>query len=224
MSKQKHVHVLNQLSAHPIARNIEWSELIPALSSIGLLQTEKSGSYHFTRNGHTIVFEISHRKELDVEDVLKLRHFLQSSVAPASGNLDLVKDAVVAIDHHQATVYHSPGTASERRTRLRADLTKDRILHTRPTSPPFHESSPMVDSDYYDSIIKEIAGSERIVMLSHGTGSSNAASQLLDILQKRYPELAGRIVAIKSCNLEAMTEPQLTQAGVELLHKTDVGE
>lgn len=219
MSEQKHVRILGQLSAHPIARNIEWSELIPTLSTIGLLQAEKNGSYHFTRNGHTIAFEISHHKTLDIDDVLKLRHFLQLSAQPESDNLDLAKPAVVAIDHHQTTVYHSPGTASEQRVRLRADLTDRRILHTRPTSPPFHEVSPVADSDYYESVITEIAKSERIVILSHGTGTSNAAIQLLAIMRKKHPELVNRIAAIKNCDLEAMTEPQLLKAGLEALQK-----
>lgn len=221
MSEQKHVHILNQLSVHPIARNIEWSELIPALASIGLLQAEKNGSYHFTRNGHTLVFEISHHKAIDVEDVLRLRHFLQLSALPEGNSLDFVRDVIVAIDHHRATVYHSPGAVTERRMIFHADLTKDRLLHTHPTSPPFHETSPMVDNDFYESVIKEIANSERIVILSHGTGSSNAASQLLAFLHKKYSELASRVVAVKSCDLEAMTEPQLIQLGVESLQDTN---
>jgi hypothetical protein len=198
-----------------MARNIEWSELIPALSSIGLLQTEKNGSCHLTRNGHTLVFEISHRKELDVEDVLKLRHFLQVSAVPEDSNTNLMKDAVVVLDHHHAIICHNPGTPSEQRIKLHVDLTKDRILHTHPTSAPFHESSPRVDSDYYESVIKEMAKSNRIVILSHGTGTSNAASQLLAILHKTHPGLVDRIVAIKNCDIEAMTEPQLIQSGIE---------
>lgn len=224
MSKQKHIHTLSQLSAHPIARNIEWSELIPALSSIGLLQTEKNGSYHFTRNGHTLVFEISHRKELDVEDVMKLRHFLQSSATPEGSGIDLAKDLIIALDHHQAMVCHGPDTISEQRTKLHADLIKERILHTHPTSPPFHESSPLVDNDYYESVVKEIAKSDRTVILSHGTGSSNAASQLLAVLHKNHPELISRIVAVKNCDLEAMTEPQLIQSGIEALRSVNTGQ
>jgi hypothetical protein len=221
MSKQKHVHILSQLFIHPIARNVEWLELIPALSSIGLLQTEKNGNYHFTRNGHTLVFEVSSRKDLDMEDVLRLRHFLQSSAVPTGSDIDLEKDAIVALDHHQATIFHSPGTASERRIRLHADLTNDRILHTHPTSPPFHEMGPQVDGDYFESVIKEIAESDRTVILSHGTGTSNAASQLLAMMHKKHPELINRIAAVKSCDLEAMTEPQLIQSGIDALRSVD---
>jgi hypothetical protein len=223
MSEQKHVHVLNQLYAHPIARNIEWSELIPALSTIGLLQTEKNGNYHLTRNGKTLVFDASRGKEVDMEEVLKLRHFLRLSAVPEDGNLDLVRDAIVAIDHHQATIYHDPGTESEQRTRLYANLTKGRILRTHPTSPPFHEASPMMDGDYYESVVKEIAKSKRIVILSHGTGTSSSASQLLALMSKKDPEIAHRIVAVRACDLEAMTEPQLVKLGTEALRGVTVG-
>jgi len=218
MSEQKHVHVLDQLSAHPIARNIEWSDLLPALSSIGLLQAEKNGSYHFTRNGHTLVFEVSHRKDVDVEEVMKLRHFLQASAVPENDDFDASEDVIVAIDHHQATMYHAPGTASERRVKVHADLTSDRILRSHPTHAPFHEASPSLGSQYYEMIVKDITRSKRIVLLSHGTGTSSAASQLLAILHKKHAELASRIVAVKACDLEAMTEPQLVQLGVEILH------
>lgn len=213
MSEQKHEHILSQLFAHPVARNIEWTELIPALSTIGLLQAEKNGSYHFVRNGHTLVFEMSHHKEVDVEDVLKLRHFLELSASSEEKSPDSVDEAIIAIDHHQATVYHEPGTESAQRVRLYADLTKERILHTHPTSPPFHTQTPLSDNDYYGSVIKEITKSKKVVILSHGTGTSNAASQLLAIIRKKYPELTSRIVAIKGCDLEAMTEPQLLELG-----------
>lgn len=217
MSEQKHVHVLDQLSAHPIARTIEWSDLLPALSSIGLLQAEKNGSYHFTRNGHTLVFEVSRRKEVDVEEVLKLRHFLRTSATPESSELDVSEDVIVAIDHHQATMYYGPGTASERRVRVHADLTSDRILHTHPTHAPFHEASPSLGSEYYEQVVKDITKSRHIVLLSHGAGTSSAASRLLAILHKRHPGIASRIVAVKACDLEAMTEPQLVQLGIQML-------
>ncbi len=215
MSEQKHEHTIGQLFAHPVARNIEWSELIPALATIGLVKVEKNGNYQFTRNGHTLVFDISHHKEVDVEEVIKLRHFLELSASPGATNPDLINGVIVAIDHHQATIYRDLGARSQQRVRLYADLTQERILHTRPTSPPFHELHPLPESDYYEAVIKEMAKGERIVILSHGTGTSNAASQLMTILRKKYAELTEKIIAIKDCDLEAMTEPQLLKLGIE---------
>jgi hypothetical protein len=221
MSEKKHLHTLSELSAHPIARNIEWSELIPALSSIGLLQTEKNGKYHFERNGHTISFEPSHHKVLGTEEVLNLRHFLVISAEPVDSNASEGHGVIVAIDYHRAFICHDPGLETESQQYVHADLQKGRKLHTRPTSLPFNDSHPTVDRLYYGAVIKEIMNSNRIVILGHGTGSSNASAPLLNLMNQKYPELMYRVVAVMRCDLEAMTEDELIKAGTRLLINAD---
>lgn len=220
MSDKKHAHVISELYAHPIAHNMKWAELIPALSAIGFVHTEENGGHHFARNGHTVVFVASNRDTLDEDEIMKLRHFMQSSAASKNKNPSLTRDAVVAISYHQAVVFHDPGMASEHRTEERADLTKNnsRVLHKRPTSPPYSNTGPVVDDVYYDSVIKEISEAERIVILSHGTGSSNAASRLMSRIKEKRPELAHRVAAFQRCDLEAMTEPQILSLGKKLLN------
>lgn len=218
MSQKKHLHILSELSAHPIARNIEWSELIPALSSIGLLKSEPNGNYEFTRNGHVVVFERSHDKVLEIEDVLKLRHFLRLSANPIETDVALLHSVVVAVDHHNATVIHNPGTDTESIEKIHADLTNGRILHKAKHHAPFNDENPVDSSGYFDSIIKSISDSQKVVILSHGTGSSSAAEKLLDVIEEDYPKIVNKIVAIKKCDLEAMTEPELIELGTELLH------
>jgi len=216
MSEQKHERILQQLFTHPIARNIEWSELLPALSEAGDLQTEKNGNYRFTRGNHTLVFE-ARGKEVDIEEVLKLRHFLESSEISETSDPDLVDAVIITVDHHKAAVYRNFGTGFEKAMSFHADLTEERILRSHPTTAPFHEQHPLPESDYYESLIKEIAKSGRVVVLSHGTGTSNAGSQLMDKLDKKHPELVAKVIAVKDCDLESMTEPELIKMGTELL-------
>lgn len=217
MSEKKSLHILSELSAHPIARNIEWAELIPALSSIGLLQTEDNGKYRFERNGHSVVFEHSHRKDLEVEEVLSLRHFIATSATPHGGDLSEGGGVIVAIDYHRAFICHDPGNDAESKQTIQADLTKGRKLHTRPTSLPFNDSHPTVDKQYYGDVIEEIMDSDRIVILGHGTSSSNASAPLLRLMNQKYPKLAHKVVAVMRCDLEAMTDQELIKAGVKLL-------
>jgi hypothetical protein len=218
MSQKKYLHILSELSAHPIARNIEWSDLIPALSSIGLLQSESNGNYNFTRNDHTIVFERSHNKTLEIADIIKLRHFLKLSSQPMNDDAALQNSEVVAIDHHVATVIHNPGTDSEFVEKFHADLTKERILHKTKQSPPFNDQNPTDSPGYFDAVIKSMMKSQRIVILSHGTGSSSAGERLFAIIRDNYPKIVNKIVAIKKCDLEAMTEPELIALGMELIN------
>ena len=211
MSEKKHKDLLGKIWAHPIAHNIEWSELIPALESIDVTCTDKNG-YHLTRAGRTIVLG-GHSKTLDIDEVMKLRHFLDQEIPSARE----VGDAIVAIDHHQATVFLNPGADSQSQVTLHANLTEARHLHGHPTTAPFKETSPLIDHTYFNAIATEIAKANRIVLLSHGTGTSNAANQLLDFLEEDHSETASRIIAVQDCDLEALTDPQLVQLGVNLL-------
>ncbi|HUC90063.1 MAG TPA: hypothetical protein VMR45_04630 [Patescibacteria group bacterium] len=217
MSDKKHMHILSELYAHPIEHNIKWHELVPALSSIGLMHTENNGSHHFIRNGHTVVFDYANSDTLNEEEIIKLRHFISSSAISKNKNPDLAKDVIIAISHHQAVIFYDPGQTTESHTTEHADISAGRLLHTRPTSPPYSNVGPVIDEAYYDAIIKDLANAHRIVILSHGTGSSNAGIHLMARINEKNPELAHRIAAIKRCDLEALTEPQIISLGKELL-------
>lgn len=217
MSDKKHLHILSELYAHPIAHNLKWQELIPGLTSIGLVHESKNGSHHFSRNGHTIVLGHANHEMLDIGEMLKLRHFMATSAAAQNETPDLAKDAVVTMDYHQAIIFHAPGTVSETRTEQRADQSASRVLHKHPTSPPFSNVGPEIDDDYYTAVVNELSNTRRIVILGHGTGSSNAASQLIAKIANKNPEISHKIAAVQHCDLEAMTEPQMISLGARLL-------
>lgn len=217
MSDKKHIHMLSELYAHPIAHNLKWQELIPGLASIGIVYSDKNDHQHFTRNSHTVVLGHAKHDILDAEEILKLRHFISTSAMPQNEASDLAQDVVITIDYHQAIVFHAPGTALETRTEKHAEQVKYRELHKHPTSPTFRDTSPDIDNNYYDAITKEMSKARRIVILGHGTGTSNAAFQLVAKIFDKNPELAQRIAAIQRCDLEAMSEPQMISLGEQLL-------
>jgi hypothetical protein len=217
MSDKKHTEILNELSAHPTARNIEWSKLLAALASIGELSEEANGKYIFVRNGHKMVFAQTQDKDVDPEEVMKLRRFLHLSSIPDGQNTTVPTELIVAITHHDAFISHNPGTETEENKRLRSELGDDSSVHEHPTAPPYSDSNPLEDKDYYSAVIKEMVDSSHIVILSHGKGSSNASAPLMELLHKKHPELIGRVVAIEKCDLESMTDPQLVHRGIVLL-------
>ncbi len=133
----------------------------------------------------------------------------------------LQNSEVVAVDHHNATIIHNPGTDSESIEKFHADLTKARILHKTKQSPTFSDQNPTDSSGYFNSIIKSMLKSQRIVILSHGTSSSSAAEKLFTVIQEKYPTITQKIIAIKKCDLEAMTEPEIIALGIELLHGSE---
>ena len=50
---------------------------------------------------------------------------------------------------------------------------------------------------------------DRIVLLSHGTGESNAAQILAERLEKQHPNVYARIVRRADVNTSAMTEAEI---------------
>lgn len=217
MSDKKHIHILSELYIHPIAHNIKWQELIPGLASIGIVYNDKGGRHHLIRNGHIVVLGHTAHHVLDAEEILKLRHFISLSTVSQNKTPDQVQDIIVAMDHHQAIIFHSPGTPSETRTEQHAGQGKFRVLHKHPTSPPFSSNNANMDDKYYNAIINDVSKAKRIVVLGHGTGTSNAASQLIAEIFNKNPEIAYRIAAILRCDLEAMSESQMISLGEQLL-------
>lgn len=217
MSDKEHARILNELYIHPIAHNIKWLELIPALSLVGVTHDEKNGNHHFTHGGHVVVFAQSGSETLNEDEVIKLRHFLELATTPEDKPTDLTNDVIVAITYHKADIFYNPGELDESRQEEHADLKKSRVLHKRPTAPPYSNVGPIFDDDFFEDVIKDLAGARRIVILSHGKGSSNAGSQLMEKIHHKHPELAQKIAAIQSCDLEAMSEGQIVSLGKELL-------
>lgn len=217
MSDKKHVNAISDLYMHPIAHNIKWVDLLPALASIGLVHAEKNGMYHFERNGHVAVFECSNRDTLNEDEIMKLRHFIYSSSVAVNKKSDLAGDVIVAIDYHQAHIFKNPGKDNEDHVIERNESLKDDILHAKPTAPPYSNVGPVINEDYFEAVIKDIKDAKRIVLLGHGGGSSNAAAQLMAQIRQKQPQIAHKIAAIERCDLGAMSEAQMIGRGKKLL-------
>lgn len=195
--------------------------MIPALASIGLLHVESNGNYEFSRNGLRLVFPHPRQKTLDIEDIIKIRHFLRDSAHRESIDPQLNNTLILAVDYHKTLAVYNPTTDTQEIEKILANLSNGRILHKRPQTPPFHDSDPMYDPKYFEAVIHSMTKASRVVVLSHGTGSSSAAERLVEITTKKHPELLHKIVAMKKCDLEAMTEAQLIALGTELLQAND---
>ncbi|MGD8373649.1 MAG: hypothetical protein PVI21_02210 [Candidatus Woesebacteria bacterium] len=219
MSDKKHIDVLSKIYAHPLVHNIKWIDLEPALRTLGVFRADKNGSHHFTRGGRTVVFEYENGDTLSADDIVKLRHFINISAGDDNEG-DLQDDAVLAIDYQRAIIFFAPDLDGQNREVVKSKSPKTRILHAKPTAPPYSNAGPEVDQKYFDDIIKDIAKAKRVVILCHGSNTSNAAFRLMQIIRQKHSTLAHRVAAIKRCDLGAMSERQMLQSGVDLLRMT----
>lgn len=77
---QKHKVKIEKLFEHPISGNIDVKKLISALEHYGAeVDMTKQHKAKIHLNSHLFSLTLSHRNELSIDAITKLRHFLESA-------------------------------------------------------------------------------------------------------------------------------------------------
>ena len=119
-------------------------------------------------------------------------------------------DVVVLIDHHGAKIYRVDLASNQRGDEVRP-YDPHHFLHHLHHRDELRERGqrPAEDLTFYDKIAEALRETDRIVVLSHGTGESNAAVILSERLKQHHPDVYARIVRQADVNTSAMTEPEI---------------
>jgi hypothetical protein len=79
-----HRVTLEQIFRHPASANIEWRRVRSLLETVGSAAREHDGKFEVTVGGVTKVFQPPHGKDVDVQMIVDLRHFLtEAGITPA---------------------------------------------------------------------------------------------------------------------------------------------
>jgi hypothetical protein len=217
---------LEAIFRHPVPRNLAWSDALHLVEGLGAVHQEPNGRLLFAIDEHRDVFHQPHDKELTAEEIAHLRKFLEGAgVRPGSievsdddrGPQSATPDMVVAVDHHQARLFTVEGTSETTRTLRPYD--PHHFLHhlSHRQERELRGQREPEESSYYSAIAAALAPARRIVVLGHGTGHSNAAAHLEEVLRSKYPETFSRVTAIRAVDLSATTEPQLLALALQTL-------
>ena len=205
-----HQAVYRQLFQHPAPKNLEWRKVTAMLKSIPDLKSEENGrgDMKLMRNGQTLTLHAPHSKDFaDIEEVMKLRHFLESPAAPvgppATGQVVLV-----VIDHHEARIYDAEldGTVPKR---IRPYDPFGFGLHVRHHADGFDGKRPRELKSYYEAVIKTLGNAKEILLFGVGTGGSSAMEHLLQELRERHHDLVGKIVLVMRVDEHHLAEDEL---------------
>jgi hypothetical protein len=205
---------LDAIFHHPVPHNLNWMDTLRLLTHLGSAEEKADGKYSLTINGRHIVFRKPHSKDLNASEISELRHYLMSAgvsprhpfetdqaAAPAS------VDVVALIDHHGAKLYRVQ-LASDQRGEAIKPYDPHHFLHHLHHREELREQGQRAPEDltFYDRIAEALRDANRIVLLSHGTGESNASQILAERLKKQHPDVYARIVRQANVNTSAMTE------------------
>jgi len=218
---------LEAVFRHPAPGNLAWSDTLHLLERLGTTRRESNGNLLFAIGELRHIFHQPHTKELTPEDITQLRKVLEGAgvtpdsagAAPEEGPAadSATPDMVVTVDHHQARVFTIEG-ASQTRKSLRP-YDPHHFLHhlAHKQERELRGQREPEEPSYYSQIVAALAPARRIVVLGHGTGNSNAAAHLEQVLRAKHPDIHGRIIATKAVDLSAITEPQLLALALEIL-------
>jgi hypothetical protein len=176
-------------------------------AQLGDLVEEPNGKMRITRNGQTLSMH-ARGKTLEAEEVICIRHFLNSSAKSGAGDANAKRDLIVVLDHSGARLFHAGTDAPE-------------PAHVEPHDPTGHDQQvhkPKGDDDrhggphrkqFYEAVAKRLKGAERILMIGDGRGASNEIAHFLTEMETHHQELAGRVIGNEILDLHHMSDGEM---------------
>jgi hypothetical protein len=200
-----------------LPHNLSWAEAVELVEHLGEVQPHGNDEFVFVVNGQNVFFKKPHTHDLGVEEVSRLRKFLEEAGPGANKSGSPAEEPaqpsrmIVVIDHHAAHVYQDLGGGRP------ADKQKEQpydpyhfhhhLIH-RKEAHYRGERVPEEDS-FYEEIAKDITPANEIVLIGHATGKSNAAEFLKEYLKTHHPEISQRVIAAEKADLSAVTGPEI---------------
>ncbi len=139
----------------------------------------------------------------------------------ASGNQDQAggDKLLVVVDHHEAKIYRlDEGKAEAAEPGVKPHDPHGFLHHLKhKDQDKEHGQRAPEEAGFYKDIARAVTGSQRIVIVGHGKGKSNASHHLVEFLNKHHHELSGRVVLAPDTDLSGATVPQLLALGRKAL-------
>lgn len=73
----------------------------------------------------------------------------------------------------------------------------------------------VMDDDFLNDLVPYFSGAEHIILISAGTGKSNAGEAFVAFLEKKQPDTAKKIIELLSADVNKLTENELLKLGRE---------
>lgn len=223
---------LNAIFHHPAVENLSWMDTFRLLTHLGSAEETADGKYSIRINGRHLIFRKPHSKHLNSREVTDLRHYLASTgISPATPygtEPDTARasvDIVALIDHHGAKLYRIH-LSSDQQAEAIKPYDPHHFLHHLRHRQELRERGqrPAEDLAFYDQITDALRTADRIVLLCHGKGVSNASQFLVERLAKCHHGIYTRIVRQAEVNTSAMTEGQILDFARQALTEADYGQ
>ena len=204
-----HLTTYNAVLQHPVTRKLEWRNVWSMLTALADVVQNHGQTLKVTRNARTLVLQRPYRKGLDdVQELMKIRQFLESSGAvlpppPAEG-----VHLLVVIDHRMARIYTADlhGSVPQRIVPYESNGSGRHLHYVQDDS---NGQRKPERKSFYEQVAKTLQNAQQILLFGSGTGASSAMEQLHAELKHHHAQIAKRVVGAIVVNEQHLTESQL---------------
>jgi hypothetical protein len=195
-----------------LPRNLSWNEAVALIQHLGTAEPHGGDEFAFVVGTKRAFFKKPHNHELGVEEVSRLRKFLNEAGPNGdTSNATQPHRIIVVIDHHAAHVYQDiDGSRPEDEVTLRPHDPfhfHHHLIHRKEAH--YRGERVPEETSFYEEIAKDLAPANEIVLIGHGTGKSSAVEYLMTYLKTHHSEIAQRVRAVETADLSALTEPEI---------------
>jgi hypothetical protein len=208
----------------PLAESLAWRDVVALVGTIGEVCDRRDGKVVFRIGAAHLTMKRPHGNHLLGADVIKLRHFLLKSCAPSSAPVPLPVDTpqadlLVAVDHHKARVYHLDVGSQDVAKHSIRPYDPHHFLHhlSHRNQPREHGQRAHEDAGFYEEISLALEKGNRIVVIGHGAGHSNAAAHLAEHLRLHHHDTFAHLESVVTADFRNMTRGELLAAGRKAL-------
>jgi hypothetical protein len=123
---------------------------------------------------------------------------------------------IAVIDHHAAHIFRDLGGSGPREEAMIEPYDPHHfhrhLIHRKEAH--YRGDRVPEESSFYEEVSQALVPATEIILIGHGTGKSSAVDVLMAYLKKHRPDVAGRVLAMETADLSALTEP-----GIEAIAK-----
>ena len=115
----------------------------------------------------------------------------------------------IAITQNDAKVWLTGLDPDAKARKIEVPDAKARFMHVREAQHHRGHDVDHSDPSFYEEIAQSVSKASHILLLGHGKGKANSVTKLVQYLQEKHPQTAGKVVGTIDINLEAMTDPEI---------------
>jgi hypothetical protein len=213
---RKDARVLQEVFGHPVPHNLKWMDVVSLVNHLGSVLERHDGNDEFNIGTTSEVFKRPHHKDIELEDVVRLRAFFERAGVDARGptsestgeQASRNSYLVLLIDHHSARFFEprSDGVHLVERQRLEPADPHGFQRHLEHRKEADYQGERVPEpTEYYERVAERLKGFDVTLLLGDATGKSSALNYLVQYLQGKHKDVWARVVDTVHVDLSSIT-------------------